>query len=204
MHPFPLFQKLEDCDSILLAGAGGGYDIFCGLPLYFFLRSQGKRVQLANLSFSPVHAMDGERLTPSLLKVTQHTQEVGSYFPEKHLCQFLSQQLNDEVSIECFSRSGVPQITDAYQTLQDRDQFDAVVMIDGGTDSLMRGDEVGLGTPEEDIASLYAVNQLHLENRFLICLGFGVDTFHGVNHFQFLESVAALTASGGSWERSPC
>ena len=31
---------------------------------------------------------------------------------------------------------------------------DTLVLVDGGTDSLMRGDEEGLGTPHEDIASL--------------------------------------------------
>ena len=35
-----------------------------------------------------------------------------------------------------------------------------MVLVDGGTDSLMRGDEVGSGTPEEDTASLAAVNAL--------------------------------------------
>ncbi|MFF7988525.1 hypothetical protein ACFZDG_01885 [Kitasatospora xanthocidica] len=33
----------------------------------------------------------------------------------------------------------------------------AVLLVDGGTDILMRGDEAGLGTPEEDMASLAAV-----------------------------------------------
>ncbi len=40
----------------------------------------------------------------------------------------------------------------------------------------------------------------------LICLGFGVDTFHGVAHAQYLEAVAALTRSGaslGPWSLTP-
>jgi len=37
-----------------------------------------------------------------------------------------------------------------------------------------------LGTPEEDIASIAAVHQLQLDTKLLVCLGFGVDTFHGV------------------------
>lgn len=34
----PLFDSLKDAQSILLAGAGGGFDIYSGLPLYFALR----------------------------------------------------------------------------------------------------------------------------------------------------------------------
>ncbi len=49
----------------------------------------------------------------------------------------------------------------------------------------MRGDEPGLGTPEEDIASIAAVHQLALDAKLLVCLGFGVDTFHGVCHAHF-------------------
>jgi len=65
-----------------------------------------------------------------------------------------------------------------------------------GADSLMRGDEPDLGTPQEDIASIAAVDMLEVERRFLVCLGFGVDTFHGVSHGCVLENVAALAKKG--------
>ena len=72
-----------------------------------------------------------------------------------------------------------------------------IILVDGGTDSLMRGDEAGLGTPEEDIASIAAVDQLDVPTKLLVCVGFGVDTFHGVCHAQFLEAVAEMTRAGG-------
>ena len=31
----PFFQKLSDSRRVLIAGAGGGFDVFSGLPLYF-------------------------------------------------------------------------------------------------------------------------------------------------------------------------
>jgi hypothetical protein len=46
----PFFKEIEYAQSILLAGAGGGFDIFSGLPLYFGLRNLGKQVYLANRS----------------------------------------------------------------------------------------------------------------------------------------------------------
>jgi hypothetical protein len=77
-----------------------------------------------------------------------------------------------------------------------------VVLVDGGTDILMRGDEAGLGTPEEDAASLAAASGLDVATRLLVCIGFGIDAHHGVCHAHFLEAVAALARSGnflGAW-----
>lgn len=76
--------------------------------------------------------------------------------------------------------------------------MDAVILVDGGTDSLMRGDEPGMGTPQEDMASLAAVSRLDdVPTKLLVCLGFGVDTFHGVCHAYYLKAVADLIKSGG-------
>ena len=50
----PILEQLKDSENILIAGAGGGFDIFCGLPIYFTLREMGKTVHLANYSFSHV------------------------------------------------------------------------------------------------------------------------------------------------------
>ena len=198
MDPFPLLARLKNSsDTVLLAGAGGGYDVFCALPLYFQLRSWGKEVILGNLSFSPIELMEGERLTNEMLEVTAQTPMAGgSYFPEKFLCEWLDEQLGISSSIFCFERTGVAPICEAYEAVVDEHGVDTVVLVDGGTDSLMRGDEFGLGTPQEDIASIAAASMLELENKFLVCIGFGIDAFHGVNHCQFLEAVADLTKVG--------
>lgn len=34
----PLLKALEGKKSILIAGAGGGFDVFSGIPLYFALK----------------------------------------------------------------------------------------------------------------------------------------------------------------------
>jgi len=52
VNNLPIFQQLEDSKNILIAGAGGGFDIFCGILLYFNLINQGKKVTLANFSFT--------------------------------------------------------------------------------------------------------------------------------------------------------
>lgn len=188
-------QELESARNVLIAGVGGGFDIFSGLPLYFGLQADGKQVHLANLSFSLLPPEPEARLAPAVLTVTATTPRVTDYFPEKHLCQWFRGQ-GEDIAIHCFERTGVQPLLEAYRALVAHLGVDTVILVDGGTDSLMRGDEHGLGTPQEDIASITAVHELDVERKLLVCLGFGVDHFHGVCHAHFLEAVAELTRSG--------
>ena len=58
------------------------------------------------------------------------------------------------------------------------------VTIDGGSDSLMRGDESGLGDPIEDCVSVTASAALGaadgIRTKLLISIGFGMDRFNNV------------------------
>lgn len=197
MFRLPFFDALAPAKRVLLAGAGGGFDIFCGLPLYYTLREAGKEVFLANLSFTHLEDCTGNRLTPALLEVTADSRGPGyiNYFPEGYLAQYF-RQCGEEVSIYCFPRTGAVPLAEAYRVLVERLQLDTLVLVDGGTDSLMCGDEDGLGTPHEDIASLAATVDLSLERKLLACLGFGIDHYHGVCHYHFLEAVAELIRAG--------
>jgi hypothetical protein len=199
MLTLPFFQEVEKAQNILIAGAGGGFDIFSGLPLYFGLTAAGKQVHLANLSFSflpPTQVTREPRLSPSLMKITADTPVLTDYFPERFLAEWFRQQ-GQEVPIYCFERTGVRPLLASYQALVKHLGVDTVILVDGGTDSLMRGDEAGLGTPQEDISSITAANELDVERKMLACLGFGVDYFHGVCHAHFLEAIAELTRAHG-------
>jgi len=192
----PLLTKLQDSRKILLAGAGGGFDVFCGLPLYFALRQAGKEVVLANLTFSNLYGASGHTPTPESILISRDSGGSSGYFPERYLCCWFKERRNEDVSIYCFHRSGVAPLRAAYKVIVELEKIDAVVLVDGGTDSLMRGDEAGLGTPQEDSASIAAAAALAVPTKLLVCLGFGVDSYHGVFHADFLESVAALTKEG--------
>lgn len=62
-------------------------------------------------------------------------------------------------------------------------QLDTIILCDGGTDSLMFGDEVELGTPFEDSMNMAAVSLCSsVAHKYLLCVGMGIDTFHGVCH----------------------
>jgi hypothetical protein len=191
----PLFAELEQAQGILVAGAGGGFDVFSGLPLYLGLRAAGKKVHLANLSFSHLEAAAGHRLAPAALEVTADSWGVLGYFPEYHLCRWFRRQ-GEEVPVYCFEPTGFKPLLEGYRAVVAHLGVDAVVLVDGGTDSLMRGDEAGLGTPEEDIASIAAVDELDVPRKYLVCLGFGVDSFHGVCHAHTFEAMAELTQRG--------
>jgi hypothetical protein len=193
----PLFCELDHSKRILIAGAGGGFDIYAGLPLYVYLKKQGKQVFLANLSFTNLTAVSGERVGElTMVGVDEESSGPKAYFPEGHLCQFLANE-GYVGKVYCFEKTGVQPLVACYQHLLDTLQFDTVILVDGGTDILMRGDEAGLGTPVEDMTSLAAVQLLNVPRKIVVCVGFGVDRFHGVCHAQFLESVAAISKNDG-------
>ena len=201
LFSLPFWDKLSQSQTVLLAGAGGGYDVFCALPLFRRLKDAGKTVHLANLSFSDVGGATGKWVTPTLLRVDADSLGNENYFPELHLARFLRGR-GEETPIYCFEASGVAPTRENYEALVQDLKPDALVLVDGGTDSLMRGDEAGIGTPVEDIASILATRDLEIKHKMLACLGFGIDAFHGVCHAYFLEAVAQLTEMGahlGTW-----
>jgi hypothetical protein len=48
----PFLSRLDGCSRILVSGAGGGFDVYSGLPLFLHLKSLGKQVFLGNLRAS--------------------------------------------------------------------------------------------------------------------------------------------------------
>ena len=84
-----------------------------------------------------------------------------------------------------------------YSQLVREHRVDAILVLDGGSDSLMAGDEEGLGDPVEDAVSLAAVAALdepRLALRALIVIGLGADRFNDVSDAASLRAIAELTA----------
>jgi len=70
--------------------------------------------------------------------------------------------------------------------------------VDGGSDSLMAGDEEGLGDPIEDAVSVATVASLQeLRAKLLVVVGLGTDRFNQVSDAASLRAVAELTQAGG-------
>lgn len=196
LHINPLFDRLDGAERVLVVGAGGGFDVYAGLPVALALARLGKRVHLGNLTFSDLTAFDGEWVTDGLALVTPESAGSADYFPERTLARWLAVQQLEPV-VYAIRKAGVRPVRAAYEKLCQRLKLDAIVLVDGGTDILMRGDESGLGTPAEDLTSVAAVAKLDVPVRLVVSIGFGVDRYHGVSHAQVLENIAEIDSAGG-------
>lgn len=93
-------------------------------------------------------------------------------------------------------RRGPQPLFRAYQSLVQHLSIDGIVLVDGGVDSLIRGDEAEIGTALEDALSLSAVSRLDgLTARVIACVGMGAE--QELTHAHAFENIAALTKSGG-------
>src|SRR5512145_199283 len=217
----PIFNQLAPCQNILIAGVGGGFDIFCGLPIYFALRERGQQAHLANLTFSATESIHGAlRLSSTLAGVNANIRspfpllsdparmndpqvaelltnaDLSIYFPELHLAHWFHEQRGEEITIWCINKTGVRPLQENYRRLISQLAIDAIILIDGVVDSLARGDEAEPGTFVEDAISLAAVSALDdVPVRMLGCLGLGAE--QDITHTHIFENIAALAASGG-------
>jgi len=227
----PIFQKLQaSSKNILLAGMGGGYDVFSAIPLYFELNNlkdaSGNRVFgeiiLANLSFTEKLTMKdlGKRITDVCLEVRfsdyvsagregEYTSTLGypqNYFAEWHLSKWFHEKHQKDVPVYAFSLYdlGVARLTEAYQKLCELYNIDTIILIDAGVDSLLKGDEQGLGTFAEDlISTMAAKNTKTVQHKYLMCIG--LSTEGGISEYDFLENWASVQKEGGflgavSWQ----
>jgi hypothetical protein len=197
----PILDHLAHSQNILIAGAGGGFDVFSGLPIYFTLRELGKTVHLANYSFtelSLVHIVsEPEVLVKGLLVGARgfvHTP--FSYYPEGYLAQWFREARGEDVTVWMFAKTGAAPLAEAYAALTEHLHIDTIILVDGGVDSLMRGDEIGAGTLVEDAISLAAVDSLDIPVKILACIGFGTEVEESVCHYNALENMAMLAKEG--------
>ena len=200
----PILDQLKDAQNILIAGAGGGFDVFIGLPLYFALKKMGKTVHLANYSFCDLDLSKRlmndhvELLKDQVLGVRGTVNFPFIYFPEGYLAQWFKETHNEDVLVWMFTKCGSAPLKEAYLSLlKHLGKIDALILTDGGVDSLMRGDESGPGTLLEDTISLAAVADLDIPIKLLVCSGFGTEVEEAVCHHHALENIAGLTKIGG-------
>jgi hypothetical protein len=176
--------------------------VFAGLPIYFALREMGKTVHLANYSFTefdiaaafgkPVTLLDG-------LVIGAHGSVTYTipYYPEGYLSQWFRETHGEDTTVWMFNRTGAEPLTRGYAALVEHLRIDALILIDGGVDSIMCGDELGSGTMVEDSITLAAVSQIDIPVKILACLGFGTEVEEALCHYNALANMAALAKAGG-------
>jgi hypothetical protein len=194
--------------TVLLAGCGGGFDFVHAAALYPDLVRMGKRVVWVSYSFGDPARIGGEapvvfeRDGAVVKRVTARSIPDGHYGPEVHLAGFLDERFPERAPhglLACNARRfTVPALRAFYRRLAREQNVDAAVIVDGGSDSLMRGDEEGLGDPIEDAVSVTALADLHeIRERLLVTVGLGCDRFNQVSDAASLRAIAELTAAGG-------
>lgn len=197
----PFLDKLSDSKNILIAGIGGGFDVFCGLPIYFTLKEMDKTVHLANYSFSSLEIVSHycntitleEQLLEGATAGIPSSLQLG-YYPEGYLSQWFQKEYKQDVPVWMFAKVGPVMLTPLYQQLVDHLEIDAMILLDGGVDSLMIGDEAGAGTFLEDTISMISIEALDVPVKILACLGFGAEL--EVAHHNALANMATLTQQG--------
>ena len=184
---------------MLLAGCGGGYDVLGAVPLHAALRAAGVEVHLASLSFCYLNGLDGAAQdveVPTMYAVTGACATEAKYCPEAWLARWLDEVDGGAHTVWSFAKTGVRPLAAAYRALVQRLGVDTIVLVDGGIDAVLRGDETSLGTPAEDLASLAAVAGLETR-QVLACVGLGAELRDGIPHAQVFERFAELHGHGG-------
>jgi hypothetical protein len=195
----PFGAVLSRAQRILFVGAGGGYDILGAVPLAAELFAAGKQVHFAGVTFSAVSTLPGTQphpAHPALYPVTAESAVRDRYCPEAWLARWLETTHGYREPLWLLKKCGVRPASAAYGWLATSLSIDTIVLVDGGVDVLLKGNETSIGTPVEDLCSLAALDGVDVPTRLIACIGFGSELREGVRHAQVLERMAELTAAG--------
>jgi hypothetical protein len=196
----PFLDRLESAKRVLIVGCGGGFDVYAGVPLALQLMAVGKEVIFANSSFTNLALCGGERLGPILWRVDGQSGELP-YFPEKWLAEWLVARGRPARIYAC-AKSGVRPLRAAFETIMKRHRIDLVILVDGGTDSILFGDEPGLGSVAEDAVSTVAACAAAGENVLLAAIGSASITIMAFRITPAWKTWRGSSATAAFWARS--
>lgn len=189
-----MYNHLQESHNILIAGCGGGYDIYTAIPLYEEL-IKTKSVYMANYTFTNIYEIKNEmkKIDDYCLIVDENTKSIhdDDYFPELLLAKKL------KIPIYTFRQVSPNLLYESYNKLIKNLNIDTIILIDGGIDSLLFGDEQMRGSPLEDLTSVIAVNKISNElliKSYLYCTAIGIDDID-VN--MFLRNTSTLIKQKG-------
>jgi hypothetical protein len=126
--------------------------------------------------------------------------EESHYAPELHVLSYLDAAFPSDAPHAMYAHYArawtINSLHKFYAHLVAVHDIHAVIAFDGGTDSLVLGDEAGLGDPIEDAVTVGALARItNVKYKLLITVGFGCDRFNGVGDCASLRAVAELTAA---------
>jgi hypothetical protein len=181
--------------NILIWGCGGGYDIYCGLVMYFDL-IKTNNVRLGSFSFTRSELLtkfDGPDPNCFIIDHTKHHFDSSTYFPEWILSKHIGQSVyavSTDIHLDSYEKS--------IRNIIAKDKIDVVIVVDGGCDAVLTGLEEDLATPVEDMMTVYVVNKLKkeglIQSAYLTCLGATVER---VNYSDFEQAVERIGQNNG-------
>lgn len=200
--PLSTIVKLKESKNTLILGIGGGYDVFSGLPIYHTLTKMGVNCHLANFTHSPWDNIsvftDIISMTNTCVGVTGNIKSNSDNLPEMYLSSWFKEKKEMDVPVWTFKRDQtISEYSESLNVLCSHLDVDALVLVDGGVDSIMVGDEEGSGTMFEDTLTLAAVKNVDVPVKILACIGFGTEVEENLSHYLALENIANITKQGG-------
>lgn len=200
--PIPVVMTLQKSKNILIMGMGGGFDVFSGIPIYITLERMGIKSNLASFTHAdwnsiPKH-VETIPMAPGCVGVTGNIIQASENMPEAYLSSWFRDVKNENVPVWTFKRDqSVKEYSKSLNTLVKHLEIDCILLVDGGVDSIMVGDEEGSGTMMEDTLSLAAVKNTNVPHKLLACIGFGTEIEENLSHYLALENMARITKQGG-------
>lgn len=178
----------EDSKNILLCGIGGGFDCFCAIPLYEALTKMGKTCFISSFNIrnqaSEMGGYWGDNGTTNI----EWVRDYAEYEPERLL------RCSGYPCILIWKR-GAAAMYEVYKEIVKKHNIDHIVMLDGGVDSLMQGNEVRKGTIVEEFINLAAFKNIPVK-KTMMSFGFGCEREEEISHYRTLENMAALAKKG--------
>lgn len=195
--PTSLLDTLRTKNNILIAGMGGGFDIYGGLPLYYTLKKLNKNIVLANYSFTDFNTAIEQGLaqiiSPGLLLANPNFESDDFYYPEGYLSQFLKIGFKEDAPlVYVFAKTGTNPLLNSFRYIIEQHNIDFIILIDGGVDSLNTGAETGHGTVIEDSITIAAVSQIENVEKIVMCIGFGTEVEEKVCGYNVLMNMSNL------------
>lgn len=186
-------------EKTLIFGAGGGYDIYSCVPWFVNLsKSEQDNCMLANYTFTDDiywYATESQSLTQEQMysdyfvkidETTKVTKKNKDYFPELHLSIFLNKPVFAVRMLPC------PTLFFALDEFVQEHNIKRIILVDGGVDLCLFGNETMFGSPAEDSQTFLACHEVSVRRGLsftLVCCALGVDA---VSIDQFKQNWAAL------------
>lgn len=144
--PIPVIMNLQKSKNILIMGMGGGFDVFAGIPIYLTLEKMGMKVNLANYTHANWDSINQHveaiPMASGCLGVTGNILQASENLPEAYLASWFKEVKGQDVPVWTFKRDqSVKEYSRSLEILVKHLEIDCILLVDGGVDSIMSGNE---------------------------------------------------------------